>query len=569
MSEVTNGSYLIKDLTEGDELISKREDFLSLNGEEIRQAINLILNRPDLSERQKHQILSNTWKIHYRQKPPTIDEFLSPEWIGPTADSLFPHVKDILTNFWMPESTYRHLLLGSAIGTGKALPDSSPVVIEEVPIIEIELEDGNKLTFDEEEIIWFYDTKLKCIEAKNINLVEIKDFPVLLNYYNMKIYNVKRFPEFKEAYDISSYDKLIDFFKEFNEDYFQERDIIINKHHITPRCEGGNNYKSNLVLLPFYFHIKAHYLRAKEHELCGNKLFALRNYKAVIYTLGIPQLPKEEKEVFKKIEFVAESLEKRNFFESEQFFIKKEGKKSKKIFKEDWSSYKILGWEKGRNFKNSSGKKWINKDEESYCVDEDLIDDYLNKGYSLGMFLTKKMLDANLKRASYATLNTVWMNKDGKRKCVKQEEVEEYLKNGWIKGSLSTTNLGQTWTWKEKNIGRNIYTNGHKEVWAYECPNGFYKGKKTKGKLWFNNGKEMILSDKCPEGFKRGRLCCRKNWYNNGKEELFMEECPEGFKPGKLSTGKHWYTNGIDSIQSTSCPEGWWEGRTYANKKNK
>lgn len=185
------------------------------------------------------------------------------------------------------------------------------------------------------------------------------------------------------------------------------------------------------------------------------------------------------------------------------------------------------------------------------------------------MFLTKEMLEANPKRANYSTLNTIWMNKDGKRKCVKQEEVNEYIKKGWIKGSLSTTNLGQTWKWKEKNIGRNIYTDGHKEIWAYDCPEGFHKGKKTKGKFWFNNSKEMILSDKCPKGFKRGRLICKKNWYNNGEEELFIEECPEGFNPGKLSIGKHWYTNGIDSVQAVSCPKGWWKGRTYANKKNK
>lgn len=119
-SKVNEGKHLITDLTQGDELISKREDFLSLSGEEIREALNLISSRTDLSDKQKQKILSNTWRIHYRQKPPTIEEFLSEEWIGPTANNIYPHVKDILTEFWQPDSVKRHLLLASSIGTGKS-----------------------------------------------------------------------------------------------------------------------------------------------------------------------------------------------------------------------------------------------------------------------------------------------------------------------------------------------------------------------------------------------------------------------------------------------------------------
>lgn len=119
-NKVNEGSFLVKDLIEGEESVSIRDDFLSLNGEEIREALKLILHRNDISDVKKQEVLSNIWRIHYRQKPPSIKEFLSSEWIGPTADSLFPHVQDILEDFWRPESEKRHLVLATAIGTGKS-----------------------------------------------------------------------------------------------------------------------------------------------------------------------------------------------------------------------------------------------------------------------------------------------------------------------------------------------------------------------------------------------------------------------------------------------------------------
>ena len=80
----------------------------------------MIVEDPSLSNKQKFQIMNESWRINYRVKPPDISTFLTPEWIGPTADSLYPHVRETLVNFWQPDSQYRHLILGSAIGTGKS-----------------------------------------------------------------------------------------------------------------------------------------------------------------------------------------------------------------------------------------------------------------------------------------------------------------------------------------------------------------------------------------------------------------------------------------------------------------
>ena len=74
-----------------------------------------------------------------------------------------------------------------------------------------------------------------------------------------------------------------------------------------------------------------------------------------------------------------------------------------------------------------------------------------------------------------------------------------------------------------------------------------------RGKHWFNNGEENILAFDCPEGFIKGKLQKSldeeikkkanearskfgkgKHWFNNGKENIFCYECPSGFVAGKL-----------------------------------
>ncbi len=119
---VEEGKHLITDLASGDEKVATRSDFQNLTGSEIQEALALIFNRDDISDSTKTEVLTNAWRIHYRVRPPTIEEFLDPEghWLGPTAESLYPHVRKWLIDFWQPNSEKRHLVLATAIGTGKS-----------------------------------------------------------------------------------------------------------------------------------------------------------------------------------------------------------------------------------------------------------------------------------------------------------------------------------------------------------------------------------------------------------------------------------------------------------------
>jgi hypothetical protein len=112
--------HLLKDILQGDSDVALRPQFGALTRPEIQEGLRLILNNKNLSMAARQDLLLNTWRINYREKPPSIREFLSGEWIGPMADSLHIHIRETLEDFWAFRSPYRHLVLGAAIGTGKS-----------------------------------------------------------------------------------------------------------------------------------------------------------------------------------------------------------------------------------------------------------------------------------------------------------------------------------------------------------------------------------------------------------------------------------------------------------------
>jgi hypothetical protein len=115
-----DAQYLIQDLAQGDESVAGHELFNGMREEDVLAGINLIRDSKYLSEASKMEVLSNLWRINYKKKPPTIEEFLTDDWLGPMRESLYPHARNILVNFWQNNSPYRHLILATAIGTGKS-----------------------------------------------------------------------------------------------------------------------------------------------------------------------------------------------------------------------------------------------------------------------------------------------------------------------------------------------------------------------------------------------------------------------------------------------------------------
>lgn len=113
-----NTYYQLTDFLAGDDKLTSLID--SLDVESISKTLRKISGDEAVPQKTRTQLLAESWRINYRVKPPTIEEFLTPEWIGDMANSLFPHARNILTEFWQPDSPYRHLILASAVGLGKS-----------------------------------------------------------------------------------------------------------------------------------------------------------------------------------------------------------------------------------------------------------------------------------------------------------------------------------------------------------------------------------------------------------------------------------------------------------------
>lgn len=113
---------MLKDLLHGDPSIDGRDDYSAISYNDIVNAMKVIVENPNLSEKDKIFYLENSWKIHYRgeKPPPTIKEFLSVEYLGPSAESVFPYVKNTLLNFWDINSEYRNLILSPSVSWGKS-----------------------------------------------------------------------------------------------------------------------------------------------------------------------------------------------------------------------------------------------------------------------------------------------------------------------------------------------------------------------------------------------------------------------------------------------------------------
>ena len=136
---------------------------------------------------------------------------------------------------------------------------------------------------------------------------------------------------FKEAFNIASYDQLISYFKDVRQDLYSEWNIYTERHHIIPRFEGGGDDEANLIALPYYFHIFAHYLRGKEAESRGDVAAQYKNYKAVCFAVEGSDIHKTVVEMHRCLAIVMEALEKRNALEKRTIWITN-GTTSKRIF---------------------------------------------------------------------------------------------------------------------------------------------------------------------------------------------------------------------------------------------
>jgi len=115
-----NAKYILKDIIQGDNKPLDREEFDSLSIKEIKEGINLLINNPNISNTLKKELIDNSWKVLYHTKPPKCEDFITEKWLGETATTTYPYIKDIFIDFMNPNNTKRHLILSPFIGFGKS-----------------------------------------------------------------------------------------------------------------------------------------------------------------------------------------------------------------------------------------------------------------------------------------------------------------------------------------------------------------------------------------------------------------------------------------------------------------
>lgn len=117
---LANSKDILKDLLQGDPKAISLLDGMKLDTEAIKVALAFITGDPNLSDSDKSSLIQDSWRLNFRAKPPTPEEFLTEKYLGAVAPTVLPRIRDIFLNFLDPDSPYRNLILYPHIGFGKA-----------------------------------------------------------------------------------------------------------------------------------------------------------------------------------------------------------------------------------------------------------------------------------------------------------------------------------------------------------------------------------------------------------------------------------------------------------------
>lgn len=120
--ELANVKDILKDTLQADPEALKRLDSMNLNMNAIKMALEFLYSNPSLDEKDRNQLVQESWRVNFRDRPPTPEEFLTEKYLGPTAKTIYPRIKKVFLEFMAPTNSYRKFILYPFIGYGKALP---------------------------------------------------------------------------------------------------------------------------------------------------------------------------------------------------------------------------------------------------------------------------------------------------------------------------------------------------------------------------------------------------------------------------------------------------------------
>lgn len=117
---LNNLQSMLIDLISGDESVLTRQEYRTINPNTINTALKFLLENPLLDDKQKAYLATNSWRINYRDRPPSVSEFITEKYLGRAATHTYDRVRKVFEEFMNPNTPYRNLVLYPAIGWGKA-----------------------------------------------------------------------------------------------------------------------------------------------------------------------------------------------------------------------------------------------------------------------------------------------------------------------------------------------------------------------------------------------------------------------------------------------------------------
>lgn len=135
---------IFKDALSGDPKALDMPEIRSLGMDNIKAALEW-LQTVDLNGDYKNLLANEGWRLAYKRKPPTPEEFLTYDWIGGQCEGLWLNVKKAFIEFMDPNplNPKRGLALSTSIGWGKDQKISSNIAIGKT--IKLDLEDNTHL----------------------------------------------------------------------------------------------------------------------------------------------------------------------------------------------------------------------------------------------------------------------------------------------------------------------------------------------------------------------------------------------------------------------------------------
>lgn len=111
---------ILEDVLAGDPKAATRPEFTCLNLSAVQKALDWLQNNDMLSKTAKADLIMNPWRLNYKDRPPTPEEFLTKKFIGPQAEGMYEHNRKAFIEFMDPLKPYDCLILYSCIGSGKS-----------------------------------------------------------------------------------------------------------------------------------------------------------------------------------------------------------------------------------------------------------------------------------------------------------------------------------------------------------------------------------------------------------------------------------------------------------------